>query len=42
MIGRFQFSYVISQVSPLYRLIGKNAASPRPHLARRLDDHAWR
>ncbi|OUC90886.1 hypothetical protein CA984_35780 [Streptosporangium minutum] len=28
MIRRFQFSYVISQVSSLYRLIGKNAASP--------------
>ncbi|GAA2854304.1 hypothetical protein GCM10010517_12320 [Streptosporangium fragile] len=37
MIGRFQFSYVISQVSPLYRLIGKNTARARPYLTRRFD-----
>ncbi|AWS41494.1 hypothetical protein DKM19_09110 [Streptosporangium sp. 'caverna'] len=32
MIGRFQFSYVISQVSSLYRLMRKNATSPQPLL----------
>ncbi|GGL01946.1 hypothetical protein GCM10014719_00180 [Planomonospora parontospora subsp. antibiotica] len=28
MIRRFRFSYVISQLGPLYRLMGKNADSP--------------